>query len=416
MAAVLVQISKLLEKLLNRKLNDMDRICLQRIAKEYISKDQADPAYALEVAARCFAELKKSSQIDMHEFLKTQIGTRADNDGGDARQESSQNRVLAISDMGAVKNSESELQLDINSILGEVSKFRISMALNPKSLIRKEYMLFDTRYAARHNLERTKFTWIYSSIPRKTDAARGIVSTTAKMRDIVSMKVYPVQFPFATSQQFQPIMNRYTLLVEEFSNQSFISYNGRRFHFLQSVYYPYIGAQDQHILLYTDKYLADGTFRFRKPITVIDTITLSFGNPYQLVPLLESNYSGCTINTTLWSSIGEITIHIPNLVMPTYVVPATTSKPFVYISGLSSSTSLDNNFVELINQQLGFAFEFDLMIPNQIIIYPLKQFFSLNNDPSSYTVTGVLSLCTLFLTWGSYRVAIEFEYLETESN
>ena len=76
--------------------------------------------------------------------------------------------------------------------------------------------------------------------------------------------------------------NRVSILFKELASQSFIGENGRRFHFLLRPEIEERGNYGDYIELSTEDY-EDGIFKFRKPITEFETLTVSFGDPMTLI-------------------------------------------------------------------------------------------------------------------------------------
>jgi hypothetical protein len=77
---------------------------------------------------------------------------------------------------------------------------------------------------------------------------------------------------------------RVSILIEEFASQSFIAENGRRFHFLLRP--EFSNVIQNNIELSTEDY-NDGIFNFNKAITKLDTCTISFGDPLNVLQFSE---------------------------------------------------------------------------------------------------------------------------------
>lgn len=216
------------------------------------------------------------------------------------------------------KNADQEYTSDLHSkvsvdkILSITNLERLSYKLNPSLNLRSAYLLLDT-----DNIDTTlsttyNFTWQFLNY---ISLSTGTVNSTGKIRDIVAMRIFPVKTNVVTSilgpdynnkvmyNQLTTMNGNFTVLIDEFKSQSYIGRNGRRFHF---ILFPYVmnlitynvrqaGPPFTYAVLPADPYIefttsgkANGWFYFRKPITNFTTLTVSIGNPFDLMSLTNN--------------------------------------------------------------------------------------------------------------------------------
>jgi len=176
-------------------------------------------------------------------------------------------------------------------------KWYLQRKINPAAQYQYAYVLLDTDNAAPELSSEFKFGWrVVNHISPET----GSVSTVSTIRDLIGMRIFPV-----TMQLIKPvgeagknyvnnvtnINNNFTILIHEFEAQSFVGREGRKFHFalfpaLMNIQYPSRGpgiTPANPYFEFTTSGKANGWFWFRQPITEFSTMTISIGNPFDLV-------------------------------------------------------------------------------------------------------------------------------------
>lgn len=218
-------------------------------------------------------EQEEQETIDLREYQKAAIGS-ADQDpgvyGGPTEEDS---KLLRASE--GPKNTDKALVLSEFLGINDLNEFR--MLFNPESMYVHYYLVLDSDY--RDTTEEiptaiTKFTWRYA--PTQFTGT-GFCNSVGVIRDIIGMRMYQPRVPYLAGMNTDA--KRVSVLIEELASQAFIAENGRRFHFLLR---PNFITGQTDIELSTEDY-NDGIFNFRKPITKIDSFTLSFGDPLQIL-------------------------------------------------------------------------------------------------------------------------------------
>lgn len=188
-------------------------------------------------------------------------------------------------------------QSKIKKFYGMSDKWYIQRMLNPTAQYQYAYVLLDTNNAAEELSSDTTFGWRVINYISQQD---GTVSTVSNIRDLVGMHI-----PTMTMQLNTPvgengknyvnnvanINNNFTVLIHEFQAQSFVGREGRKFHFalfpaLMNPQFPFRGpaiTPANPYFEFTPSGKANGWFWFRTPITEFSTMTVSIGNPFDLV-------------------------------------------------------------------------------------------------------------------------------------
>jgi hypothetical protein len=156
--------------------------------------------------------------------------------------------------------------------------------------------MLDTRYRTLDNDGTTFFQWVFNN---NEITLQGTVNAVGNIKDIIAIRIFPIKLPY--NSNIDNDYNRVSILIQEMSAQSFIAQENRRFHFIFST-----TIDDRWINLEPESF-NDGYFRFRTPITRLDTLTLSFGSPLERVTFdtdrMLANVTGySTITTFLTTS------------------------------------------------------------------------------------------------------------------
>jgi len=195
---------------------------------------------------------------------------------------------------------------NIESLLGMRSANGAARVLNPKSRLRKNYLMLDSRYrnissqsSNSTNGQIEKFSWTFNL---SNYTINGSVNAVGTIRDIVSMHIFPFRIPYTESGDNK--YSRISLFIEEFGAQAFIAHENRKFHFmLQSQ------IDGSFINLLTDQF-NDGVFNFSMPITTLENITISFGSPISNI-IFDKDRDNCTIDYFSIAPLTKITVGIP---------------------------------------------------------------------------------------------------------
>lgn len=223
--------------------------------------------------------------VDMHEKLKDHIGTTSESNTSHSIYDRMQNDNIVSNVLKGC---------NISSIMGISKPSEIMRRFNPESMLRKNYFLLDSRYKNPTSTQK-QFTWDYSS---DKSQQMGTVNIIGNIRDIVALRVYPFRIPYVSSADTKH--KRISLLIHEFSSQSFFAHEDRRFHFM-------LETSVDNDFIDCDPYKQnDMYYYFEKPFTTFTSITISFGNPLQKIEF-EKDTDKCSADYFSISPLTQIT-------------------------------------------------------------------------------------------------------------
>lgn len=289
----------------------------------------------------------EDSIIDTHELLKKHIGLNSENDA----VASSINKKTTTS---IISNA-----VDLSSVLGNNDAYGIQQIINPQSLHAKTIIVLDSRWRLQDTDGTVLFKWSFSNT---VAAKQGTFNTISPVRDIIAIKVMPFKIPYTVNAE-NPTKN-ITLYYNEFSNQCVIAQEGRKYHH----WFDYV-KEDDWLTLDATKY-NDGIYNFDKPITSLDTLSVSFGAPLQLI-----QFDLDRINATFTTG-NPTTITFPS-------AHNLDNGYTIYFTDFSSTSVADASIVAAINKLIGHEVT---RISSTVITIPVdtSTFAGVPNVPVAY--------------------------------
>jgi hypothetical protein len=185
------------------------------------------------------------------------------------------------------------------SFFNSINPYDFIAIVNPANLYKKAYVALDGNKGT-VSADQKKISWNINALTNYDGT-----QIKNKFRDIVSIKLLsyliPINIANVTSTQIT------TVLIEELTSQCYISPD-RKYHFIS--YDKLTNAEIIRIsqvigFMYNpvirkmtiDNSCHDGIYHFNPPITLLDTITLSFGRPTILCSIAgQSIFQRCFIN------------------------------------------------------------------------------------------------------------------------
>ena len=293
----------------------IDSAVLNRFSKE----DLAD-AIAKSVLLR-FQKFscRPKDEYDIQEVLKSIM----------AQQQGSEELNFSFGSGAAPKDGFNEVD--------ETTGGRPKAIIDPRasSLMHKS-VIFDSRYRYSSYGSFTQMKWDVTNNVSEEDGASSIIGS---MRNILMMRVYPIVLPYSLATF--PTSRTVTLEMIELSAQSFIAHEKRRYHFAFSV-----AANGNKVLLSPDNQ-NDGYFKFGYPVSKIDSITMTFGNPMQVITF-DPDRSYYTMTYGLLTTL--ITTEIDHNLL--------TGDTVIFIDFTTSDPVLDSETIALINRPSGHFITF----------------------------------------------------------
>jgi hypothetical protein len=205
-------------------------------------------------------QLKQCSDnsIDVHEMLKKNLGKTVVEDYDDSDEEDKKDNVeISVERFFGIK--------DIATLVKKIKE--------PINSVNRAYFLLDTRYRMLENDGREYFKWSHIN---NITTSQGTFNSIGDIGDIISIKLMQLRIPSVKSATTP--YNRISILIHELQSQSFITHENNNYHF--------IGMPDEKnknvdwIEVKLNDF-AHGEYRFNKPITTIETFTISLASPIE---------------------------------------------------------------------------------------------------------------------------------------
>jgi hypothetical protein len=259
-------------------------------------------------------------------------------------------------------NTSSILDLDMTQRI-EAVKY-----LNYSSLMRKEYILADSRY---RNIVNTDMSLIVFNLITNTKAKtdNGGIIVGNPIQNIVQVEVSAFTIPYKPI--FANFYNRITLTINQWISNAYEAYEGGQFHFIFEI------DKINDNLIYLKP--ISSCYEFSKPVNYIDNFTLSFG---AMLPKITFDVDRLYVKSFDYTSIyGIITFDSPhNLVSGdlVYITGFNTPEPakdVVIISEMNRESGhtivKKNNYSILLNVDLSKVYHED---PVGSGVYPIDSF------------------------------------------
>jgi hypothetical protein len=271
-------------------------------------------------------QCEETASIDTHEILKRHIGTTSEIEymptfEHEGHTEEDEKREL---------NRVPITKVDVGSVFGLSNIRDVVGKLSETTTIKHAYFMLDTKYRTLENDGTTNFKWSHiNSVTR----GQGTINILGIIRDIVSIRTYPIRIPNVASA-YTPY-ERISIFVEEFISQSYIAHENRNFHFIGDSI-----IKNNWINISPDEY-NEGVYHFDKPITHIDTLTISFASPLEPV-IFDKDRLQTTIISYATTTVLQMSEN-HNLILG----------DIVYIDNFITNSKNDSYISDIFNRQTG---------------------------------------------------------------
>lgn len=392
---------------------------------------------------------QKADIVDIHEILKSHIGsatqdpdyekvTNVDVDGypTDLKQDAVDNALLAQSALSAALGIDTSLQsliplnygigqplmpnsgggggggglgnLDnittiqtllmcnsvgnINAFLGKKDTNAIQAMFNPQAAYQKNYITLDTRHrdSSYDGLQSFRWTFLQGSAVN----AAGVVNSLGNVQNLVKMMCTNIRIPLSQTNDivFTNGYKRVSMIISELNSQSNIAQEGWRYHFMFAATLDG-NFIDLHALPNEHSY-----FEFAKPITQLDTFTITFGNPFEPIQF-DNDRMNMQIGYVNPATLTGATAH--NLV----------TGDLVYISSFTTgNTNIDQSNIQLVNRTNGF----NILVVDSFTV----ELYYEGNPLDLTTLSSPIIPLSVPVYFGSKRtiIPIEFTYISNPSS
>lgn len=181
----------------------------------------------------------------------------------------------------------------LNSIANINNIDKLIRIMNPKAYKKVAYVCLDSRYAEFLD-NNTRLRFAYTNFISEFNNATSVIGN---VKNIISVRMLSM-----TIRSFSSVADRAGIAIDEFNAQAIVLPNGRRFHFMgllndlsfpvpltarnakQVPIIPDVSIYRKYELLAGYKF-NEGFYHFNKPITSINTLTVSISDPFSLVTI-----------------------------------------------------------------------------------------------------------------------------------
>ena len=139
-------------------------------------------------------------------------------------------------------------------------------------------ILLDSRYRDRTTSDNV-FRWVV--VPKASNAPAS-VAMPAEIENIVSIQFEEFHIPYIA--EADNVYDKISVLISELSNSAVMAHEGRSYHMLFNT------TNETNRIRCTPPDQSKGNFHFNHPISLIGSITMTFGAPLTLIPFLPDNY------------------------------------------------------------------------------------------------------------------------------
>jgi hypothetical protein len=200
-----------------------------------------------------------NTPIDIHDILAKEIGTEPE---------------TALYEKKIDKNATVDSLLQTPAILQGI--------FNPLARMRKAYLILDRKYQSDESNNVNEFKWLISNVGKAHNPLHTAVSSTI-INDVIGVKMFPFRFP--NSENNITDFHRVSVEIVEFNSQAYIiAASNKRFHFLFDLQRTgAVGSTAPYNMNDIGNHVAD--FSFVDPIIEVNTMTVRFGNPEEIISL-----------------------------------------------------------------------------------------------------------------------------------
>ncbi len=339
-----------------------------------LSEDEAMKRLAIGFTKR----ITENKTVDIHNILKREIGTIPYDKSIEGYQDRARN-TDEDNNQYLVPASKIEYKAqNLENLALPFSSRQDKFPRIAKQRIQNVYLLLDSRY---RNLstDPSVFKW---TVVNSSNTRQGSVNTTSdQIHNLINVQFDRCSIPYVETAD--NVYKKISVHIEEFTSMSVIMHSGNRYHMMFDS--EIVTNQIRLTPLIND----DGKFRFYTPINILDTITLTFADPFNRVEF-EKDRANVTI-----SSLN------PTQSLLTFSEPhGVADGELVHLTGYSTLTPVDDAIqIAFINRERGHIVT---NINNSV----------LRIDANLSTVTAdVSNLTECFIASRRLIIPIRFEYL-----
>ncbi len=217
-------------------------------------------------------------------------------------------------------------------MFGNASPYDVQRYFNPQALVIKTSIVLDTKYRKLESGGNDFYSW---DVVEGLTRTQGSSNVTSKIRDVISLRIMKTRVPFTASAQND--LGRMSILIDEFSAQSFVAQENRKFHFIGE-----LTATGDFYEVNFDQF-NEGVFNFNKPVTTFSTMSLYYGSPIEPISFDDDRTTCLLQPDTVYTATPTIVTQIPHKI---------NTGNRVYLSGFTTSNpTADAYLIQALNNK-----------------------------------------------------------------
>lgn len=348
---------------------DLDMLDIHEIMKAHVGTGDQD------------ADLDQAANVNENGTPLAAVAAQGNVDGSVVAAVAIPTDLGSISNLRNVERVQAITQLgNIQGFLGKTDEVSIQQMFNPQAAYRKNYIVLDSRYRDTSQDSSSdgfsSMSWVF--LANSASATMGGVNSLGDVEQVVAMTTGDIRLPYQNNAMINSY-RRISMNINEWSGQSFIGQEGRKFHFL------FKATIDGNMIDCTALSDSATHFEFARPITQLDRITVTFGCPLEPVTF-DMDRQNMQVQ---YGAAARFTSARPHNLQ---------TGDQVYISGFTSADpAADNAIITQVNNPVGY---------NVVVISPTTlEIGELNLT----TVTAPINPLNVPVYFGSKRIFLPLE-------
>lgn len=310
----------------------------------------------------------------------------------------------------------------VTSVLQVTNLNKLLRSIKPADYIKKAYVCLDSRYAVFLDRNR-RLQWTCVNFVSEFNNATSVIND---IKNVVSVRMLSM-----CVRSFTSPAGRSGIAIDELNAQSIVMPNGRRFHFMgllndltnpvaltvrnskKGAATPDVNVYRKYELLAGYKF-NEGFYHFNKPITKIDTLTISISDPFELITIPKYEFFRVQL-ANVTATTFDLIFDEPHY-YDTFDIFSLFIDEFT-----TSDTVTDENFINWVNQQehlLATYIDANTLRVNYVTAKIAGNLFAsvvLKILPAmTIPPVGDLSRCRVRINSQRVIMNFEFHYLESD--
>lgn len=288
----------------------------------------------------------------------------------------------------AVKNAFAQ-DVAVSNLFGVTNLTDLLRLISPENVKAYASVVLCSEFRLLDNTSTSVFKWNYSNT---LTPGQGMFNSTHNIRNITGIRVCDLRLPLV--EDLNGDSGRVSMLLHEFSTVGTISPR-RNWHFL------FASERDGNYVNLTREGFQENFFQFTTPIPTINSLSVSFGNPFQQISFDADRMSFQVItgSTTEFISSSDHKLTTGDIVFVQQFLPLNANRHSLLVSTIQQSSgheitrlsdttfSIDINTTEILQSGVGTV---TTMIGSDIVMGVGTSFTSFLTLSDSILINGIL--------------------------